>query len=43
MPEGTERETKERQGHNWQGKLLLPNFPMNMKMAPFVTLIIDDQ
>ena len=36
MPEGTEREVKERQGPNWPGKNLLPNFPMNMKVAPFV-------
>ena len=36
MPEGTEREAKERQDQNWPGKNLLPNFPMKMKVAPFV-------
>ena len=36
MPEGTEREAKERQGQNWKGKNLLPNFSMNIKVAPFV-------
>ena len=32
MPEGTEREAKERQGQNWPGKNLLPNFLMKMKV-----------
>ena len=36
MPEGTEREAKERQGKNWPSKNLLPNFPMKMKGAPFI-------
>ena len=36
MPEGTEREAKERQGQNWSGKNLLPNFSMKIKVAPFV-------
>ena len=36
MPEGTEREAKERQGQNWPGKYLLPNFPMKSEVAPFV-------
>ena len=36
MPEGTERESKERQGQNWPGKKLLPNFPMKIKVATFV-------
>ena len=36
MPEGTEREAKERQGQNWPGNNLLPNFPTKMKVAPFV-------
>ena len=36
MPEGTEREAKEWQGQNWPGKNLLPNFPMKIKVAPFV-------
>ena len=36
MPEGTEREAKERQGQNWPGKHLSPNFPMKIKVAPFV-------
>ena len=36
MPEGTEREAKERQGHKWPGKNLLPNFPMKIKVAPLV-------
>ena len=36
MPEGTEREAKEGQCQNWPGKNVLPNFPMNMKVAPFV-------
>ena len=35
MPEGTEREAKERQGQNWPGKNLLPNFPMEIKVALF--------
>ena len=35
MPEGTERETKERQGQNWPGKNVLPNFPMKIKVTPF--------
>ena len=36
MPEGTEREAQERQGQNWTGNNLLPNFPMKIKVAPFV-------
>ena len=36
MPEDTDREAKERQGQNWRGENLLPNFPMKMKVAPFV-------
>ena len=36
MPEGTEREAKERHGENWPGKHLLPNFPMKIKVALFV-------
>ena len=36
MPEGNEREAKERQGQHWPGKNLLPNFTMKMKVAPFV-------
>ena len=36
MPEGTEREVKERQGQKWPGENGLPNFFMNMKVAPFV-------
>ena len=36
MPEGPEREAKERQGQNWPGQNVLPNFPMKMKVAPFV-------
>ena len=36
MPEGTEREAKERQGHNWPGKNLFPNFYMKINVAPFV-------
>ena len=36
MPEGTEREAKERQCQNWHGKNLLPNFLMKIKVAPFV-------
>ena len=36
MSESTEREAKERQGQNWPGKNLLPNFPMKLKVAPFV-------
>ena len=36
MPKGTEREAKERQGQNWPGKNSLPNFPMKIKVAPFV-------
>ena len=36
MPEGTEREAKERQGQKCQGKNLIPNFPMKIKVAPFV-------
>ena len=47
MPEGTEIEAKERQGQNcWPGKNLLPNFPMKIKVAPFVftnQVIIDNQ
>ena len=39
MPEGTEREAKDRQGENWSSKNLLPNFPMNIKIAPFVFTI----
>ena len=36
MPDGTEREAKERQGQNWPGINLLPNFPMKIKLGPFV-------
>ena len=36
MPEGTERWAKERQGQNWPGKNVLSNFPMKIKVAPFV-------
>ena len=36
MPEDTEREAKERQGQNWPGKTVLPNFSMKIKVAPFV-------
>ena len=36
MTEGTEREAKKRQGQNWPGKKLLPNFCMKIKVAPFV-------
>ena len=42
MPEGTKRKAKERQGQNWPGKNLLPNFTMEIKAAPFVSLIIDN-
>ena len=41
MPEGTEREAKERQSQNWPGKNLLPNFPMNIIVAPSFSLVID--
>ena len=43
MLEGTEREAKERQGQNWPSKKVLPNFPMNIKVAPFIFIIIDNQ
>ena len=36
MPEGTEREAKKRQGQNWLGKNVLPNFSRKIKVAPFV-------
>ena len=36
MPEGPEREAKERQDQNWPGKYFLPNFSMKVKVAPFV-------
>ena len=36
MPEGTDKEAKERQGQNWPGKNVLRNFSMRMKVAPFV-------
>ena len=36
MPERTEREAKERQDQNWPDKKVLLNFPMNIKVAPFV-------
>ena len=36
MPEGTEGVAKERQGQNWPVKNKLPNFSMNIKVAPFV-------
>ena len=36
MPEGTEREAKERQGQNRPGKNVLPNFSIKIKIAPFV-------
>ena len=35
MPEGTEREAKERQGQNSQANMF-PNFSMKIKVAPFV-------
>ena len=35
MPEGTERQAKERQGQNWPGKNVLPNFSMKIKGAQF--------
>ena len=38
MPEGTERKAKKRQGQNWPGKNVLPNFPMKMKLAPFIII-----
>ena len=43
MSEGTKREAKERQGQNWPGVELLPNFQMKMKIAPSFSLIIDNQ
>ena len=36
MPEGTEKEAKKRQGQNWPGKNLLPNYSMKIDEAPFV-------
>ena len=36
MPEGIEREAKERQGQNWPGKTFLPNFHKKITVAPFV-------
>ena len=36
MPEGTEREAKERQGHNWPGKNMFLNFTMKIKVPSFV-------
>ena len=36
MTEGTESEAKERQGQNWTGKNVLPNFRMKIKVVPFV-------
>ena len=36
MPEGTEREAKERQGQKCPGKNFLPDFPVKMKAAPSV-------
>ena len=36
MPEGTEREAKDRQGQTWPAKFVLPNLPMKIKVAPFV-------
>ena len=36
MSEGTEREAKERQVKNWQDKNVLPDFPMKIKIAPFI-------
>ena len=36
MPEGTERYAKKRQGQNWPGKNVLPNFSMKIKAAPLV-------
>ena len=35
MPEGTEKEAKEKQGQNWPGTNLLPNFHMKIKSALF--------
>ena len=35
-PEDAEKEVKERQGQNWSGKNLLPNFSMKINVAPFV-------
>ena len=36
MSEGTEGKAKERQGKNWPNKNLLPNFPMKIKVEPFI-------
>ena len=36
MSEGTENESKERQGQNWPGKNVLTNFSMKIKIAPVV-------
>ena len=36
IPEGTEKEAKERQGQNWPGQNLLPNFSMKIKVASLV-------
>ena len=35
MPEGTERETKKKQGQNWPGRNLLPNFHMKINASSF--------
>ena len=36
MPEGTETEAKNRHGQTWPDNSVLPNFPMKIKVAPFV-------
>ena len=43
MPEGTEREAIERQGQNWSGKNVLPNFSMKIKVRHLFSLMIDYQ
>ena len=35
MPEGTEREAKDKHSQNCTGKNVLPNFPMKTKVAPY--------
>ena len=35
MSEGAEKEAKERQGQNWPGKNLLPNFSLKILLTPF--------
>ena len=36
MPDGTEREAKERQGQNWPGKFKINDFAKNFCMSPEV-------